>query len=503
MTEETAGTDQTTLTSGSRIIGGAYEVERLIKAGGMGEVYRGRNVRTGRHVAIKIILSSLARDETYMALFEREAEILEGLAHDAIVRYQLYAVDQTTGRPCLVMQFVPGPSLKERMEQGPMSAEDIRVLTRRVASGLRAAHDHKFRVFHRDLSPDNVILEDGRVELAKLIDFGIAKGGGQDAEKSMLAGKIAGKFSYMAPEQLGLFQEDVDARTDIYSLGLIILGLFRGQAVDMGKTIGEAVLRRQSIPDLSAAAPEMQYLLQRMLSPDPKDRPAKMGDVLQILDQSQPLRPRPLGDNTILTQLTPAPTILAPPDAVNPTQLPTPSQAPQAPAGLDMDATVVRDPPIAGKQPDQRPPSPPAHSPDEEKTDFFPVATPQVAGGNLDFSAPEFPLSEFPVAGLSEFSDIGKPAENIAPASPPAIGRLVKSSVRPPLPAESVKASSGKAAGKKAGLMLPLLLVAALITIGAGAGYYFIAGPAPQQTAPRPAKAPKKSKKPEQMIIVF
>ena len=209
--------DLTTLTTGARIIGGAYEVERLIKAGGMGEVYRGRNVQTGRHVAIKIILASLARDETYMALFEREALILEELAHEAIVRYQLYAVDQATGRPCLVMQFVPGPSLKERMEQGPMPPEEVRPLLRRLAAGLLAAHENKYKVYHRDLSPDNVILEDGRVERAKLIDFGIAKGGGaSDGGKSIIGDKIAGKYGYMAPEQLGLFSGD--------QIGAILLG---------------------------------------------------------------------------------------------------------------------------------------------------------------------------------------------------------------------------------------------------------------------------------------
>jgi serine/threonine-protein kinase len=164
---------------------GRYHITEKLGEGGMATVYKAYDTRLERDVAIKIILASLARNETYMALFEREALILEELAHEAIVRYQLYAVDQTTGRPCLVMQFVPGPSLKERMEQGPMTAGDIRLLTKRLASGLAAAHNHDYKVYHRDLSPDNVILEDGRVEKAKLIDFGIAKGGAQSAEKSI------------------------------------------------------------------------------------------------------------------------------------------------------------------------------------------------------------------------------------------------------------------------------------------------------------------------------
>ena len=202
------------------------------------------------------------------------------------------------------MQFVPGPSLKERMEQGPMPPEEVRPLLRRLAAGLLAAHENKYKVYHRDLSPDNVILEDGRVERAKLIDFGIAKGGGaSDGGKSIIGDKIAGKYGYMAPEQLGLFSGTVDARTDIYSLGLIMLGLFRGQAVDMGKNIGEAVLRRQKIPDLAAvttAAPELEGLLARMLEPDPELRPASMAEVITLLDQAQPQRLRPTSEITVL-----------------------------------------------------------------------------------------------------------------------------------------------------------------------------------------------------------
>lgn len=536
MAEETAGSVETTLSSGARIIGGAYEVERLIKAGGMGEVYRGRNVQTGRNVAIKIILASLARNETYMALFEREALILEELAHEAIVRYQLYAVDQTTGRPCLVMQFVPGPSLKERMEQGPMSSDDIRVLTKRLALGLNAAHTHEYRVFHRDLSPDNVILEDGRVEKAKLIDFGIAKGGAQTTEKSVLAGQIAGKFSYMAPEQLGLFGEDIDARTDIYSLGLILLGLFRGQAVDMGKNIGEAVMRRHSVPDLSAVSPEMQPLLARMLNPHPEERPLNMAEVLKLLEQAQPLHPRPISEmGAGSTVLTPKPETTPPPGATAPvTPLPVtpiPAQVtpppdlgateiaplPQTPAAIqtfDLDATVIRRPPVPtapAAEPDNAEPDTAGADtagPDAEELAKTVVAprplpqapTPKAAPDSGPESGPE-PESESepefaPASGPDLATVIAPAAMATQPAADPLddLDDLVPPMGKPTpvigLAAAAPRPKVAPAPAKKSGLLLPLILVGGLIGLG-GAGYVFMSGSStPPATTVKTATAP-------------
>lgn len=278
----------TTVPGGTRIVGGTYEVERLLKAGGMGEVYRGRNVFNGEPVAIKIVLGSQATDDIHTKLFEREALVLSKLAHEAIVRYYVYTVDPVIGRPCLVMEFVPGPSVMERMAEGPMPLEDVRTVLRRVASGLEAAH--KRGVIHRDLSPDNIILEDGLVEHAKLIDFGIAKSGAI-GQGTMLEGRIAGKYNYMAPEQLGLAGGVIDERADIYSLGLVVVGVFRGSALNMGENPFEAITKRQSLPDISAVPPEMQGIVARMLAPDPADRPRNMPALIKLLDQTDYLPP--------------------------------------------------------------------------------------------------------------------------------------------------------------------------------------------------------------------
>ncbi|OZA11377.1 MAG: hypothetical protein B7Y02_08885, partial [Rhodobacterales bacterium 17-64-5] len=286
-----AKTTSMTVPSGTRIVGGTYEVERLLKAGGMGEVYRGRNVFNGEPVAIKIVLGSQSADETHTKLFEREALVLSKLAHEAIVRYHVFTNDPQIGRPCLVMEFVAGPSLLERMTEGPMPIEDVRTVMRRVASGLGAAH--KRGVIHRDLSPDNVILEDGLVDHAKLIDFGIAKAGAALGQATMLEGRIAGKYNYMAPEQLGLADGVVDERADIYSLGLVCVGMFRGTALNMGENPFEAITRRQSVPDISAVPEEMRGLVARMLAPNPADRPSSMIAVVKMLDDPNFVPPPP------------------------------------------------------------------------------------------------------------------------------------------------------------------------------------------------------------------
>lgn len=270
----------TAVTAGTRIMG-TYEIEHLISKGGMGEVYRGRNIHTGDPVAIKIVLPHLAQEEMIVALFQKEAKVLGRLQHDAIVRYHVFTNDPEIGRPSLIMEFVEGTSMNDRMKQGPMSEEEVRVLLRRLASGLEKAHN--VGVIHRDLSPDNVILEDGIVAHAKIIDFGIAKSS-MKGDKTLLQGQFAGKFSFVAPEQLGAFGGEIDGRTDIYSLALMMVAACQGRVLNMGKSIVEAVRARNAVPDLSAIYPELRPLLEHMLEPNPANRPASMAAVIQLID---------------------------------------------------------------------------------------------------------------------------------------------------------------------------------------------------------------------------
>lgn len=273
----------TAVTAGTRIIG-TYEIERLINTGGMGEVYRGRNIHNGEPVAIKIVLPHLANDEMIVSLFQKEAKVLGRLFHEAIVRYHVFTNDPEIGRPCIVMEFVEGTSMNEIVKKGPMPLEDVKVLLRRLAGALDKAHT--VGVVHRDLSPDNVILEDGQVSHAKIIDFGIAKSS-MKGDATLLQGQFAGKFSYVAPEQLGAFGGTVDGRTDIYSLGLMMVAVCQGRVLNMGKSIVEAVRARGGVPDLSGVYPELRPLLEHMLEPNPENRPATMAQVARLVDHPE------------------------------------------------------------------------------------------------------------------------------------------------------------------------------------------------------------------------
>ena len=269
----------TTVTTGM-LIAGTYEIEQLINRGGMGEVYRGRNIHTGDPVAMKIVLPALAHDPMIEALFQKEAKVLGRLAHDAIVRYHTYMNPPEIGRPSLIMEFVEGTALGDRIKEGPMPENEVRILLARLASGLDRAHGGG--VVHRDLSPDNVILEGGRVEHAKLIDFGIAKSS-MKGDRTLLQGQFAGKFSYVAPEQLGAYDGNIDGRTDIYSLALLMAAACQGKTVNMGGNMVEAVRSRSKVPDLSEVYEGLRPLLAHMLQPNPANRPASMAAVIDLL----------------------------------------------------------------------------------------------------------------------------------------------------------------------------------------------------------------------------
>jgi serine/threonine-protein kinase len=303
----------TTVTAGTLIMG-TYEIEQLINSGGMGEVYRGRNIHNDEPVAIKIVLPALAHDPKIVALFQKESTVLSRLAHEAIVRYHVFTNDPTIGRPCMVMEFVSGQALSDRIEQGPMPLEDVKTMLRRVASGLDKAH--RAGVVHRDLSPDNVILEDGLVEHAKLIDFGIAKSS-NFGSGTLLQGQFAGKFNWVSPEQLGAYGGQVDGRSDIYSLALITAAASKGAVLPMGASIVDAVSKRSSVPDLAGVDPALVPLLAWMLQPDPAQRADGMARVIAALDNPallpQPVADGPAAPDPNRTVIEPLPIVTIPP----------------------------------------------------------------------------------------------------------------------------------------------------------------------------------------------
>jgi len=270
-------------------LSGTYQLDERIASGGMGEVFRGHNIHTKDPVAIKIVLPEFARDATILALFRKEASILKHLAHGAIVRYEIFTIDQGIGRPYLAMEFVDGPSLADMLARQPLSKEDARKLLFRLASGLAAAHEAG--IVHRDLSPDNIILPGGAVERAKMIDFGIARSATVGGGETLIGGTFAGKYDFVSPEQLGMAGGEVTERADIYALGLVLCAALLGRPINMGGSQVDVIDKRRGVPDLSGIEPGLRPLLEAMLQPSPDDRPAGMADIARqvaALDASPP-----------------------------------------------------------------------------------------------------------------------------------------------------------------------------------------------------------------------
>ena len=263
------------LSPGTRL-NGIYEVDHLIASGGMGEVYKGHTIQTGDPVAIKVLLPDFAGNDAALALFRREASALHNLHHEAIVRYYVFTIEPALRRPYLAMEFVEGQSLAEVVRREPLTYEAVRLLLKRVAAGLHVAHERG--IVHRDVSSDNIMVPGGDVARAKIIDFGIARST-QFGDHTIIGGGFAGKYNYVSPEQLGLFGGDVRGKSDIYSLGLVLIEALTGQPVDMGGSQAAVLDKRRKVPDLGAIDLRIRPLLERMLQPDPEARPDSMAQV--------------------------------------------------------------------------------------------------------------------------------------------------------------------------------------------------------------------------------
>jgi serine/threonine-protein kinase len=257
-------------------LNGIYEIDEMIGAGGMGEVYKGHEIQTGAAVAIKMLLPDMAENEAALALFRREAAALHNLPHEAIVRYFLFTVEPVLQRPYLSMEFVDGRSLSDILEDGPLTFEALVKLMRRIGSGLQAAHERG--IVHRDVSPDNIIVPLGDVTRAKIIDFGIARST-QLGDKTIIGSGFAGKANYVSPEQVGLYGNEVTSKSDIYSFGLLLFYALTGRKLDMGGSQFQLVEKRRRVPDLGGIDLRIRPLLEKMLQPNPADRPATMAEI--------------------------------------------------------------------------------------------------------------------------------------------------------------------------------------------------------------------------------
>jgi serine/threonine protein kinase len=241
-----------TLTAGSKL--GPYEVVGPLGTGGMGEVYRARDARLGRDVAIKVLPAEFSADAVRKQRFDREAKTISSLNHPNIC--VLYDVGSQDGVDYLVMEYVEGETLAERLEKGALPVEQVLKYGAQIADGLEKAH--RAGIVHRDLKPGNIMLT---ASGAKLLDFGLAKPVVASASLATLTavlpvqtpvtqeGTIIGTFQYMSPEQVE--GKEVDGRSDIFSLGTVLYEMVTGQKAFVGQSqlsVASSILEKEPAP---------------------------------------------------------------------------------------------------------------------------------------------------------------------------------------------------------------------------------------------------------------
>lgn len=264
------------------LLNNTYRIEALLGRGGTSDVYRARSEISGRLVAVKVLQSELSKNENYLRLMTREEQIRD-VRHDAVVRYSENQRTQD-GQVYLVMDFVDGPGMEEKLLTGGMSAPDLVRVAARVAEGLAAAHARN--IVHRDLSPDNIILRDGKPEQAVIIDFGIAKDDNPGAE-TVVGNEFAGKYAFAAPEQLNGVS---DHRSDIYSLGALLLATFRGAPPNIGENPMQLLRIKEAPLDVEGVPEPLKSLIAKMAAPNPDDRFQTAEDVLRAIDPTYTAR---------------------------------------------------------------------------------------------------------------------------------------------------------------------------------------------------------------------
>ena len=293
---------------------GPYAVTAKIGEGGMGEVYRARDTKLDRDVALKVLPQAFTDDPDRLARFEREAKVLASLNHPNIA--SIYGLEEAEGQKALVLELVEGPTLAERIKQGPIPVDEALPIAKQIAEALEAAHEQG--VIHRDLKPANIkVKDDGTV---KVLDFGLAKAFQPDASDvsasmsptiSLTAaatqmGMVIGTAAYMSPEQAK--GKTVGKQADVWAFGAVLYEMLAGKKTFAGEDITDtiaAVVRAE--PDWSAL---------------PADVPARVGQVLRAcLQKSLPDRARDIGDISLAMRGTFETTVTPPSEPVAVAQL--------------------------------------------------------------------------------------------------------------------------------------------------------------------------------------
>src|SRR5882757_213299 len=273
------------LSSGTKL--GPYEIQALIGAGGMGEVYRAKDARLDRIVAIKVLPASFSADHDRMQRFAQEARAAAALNHPNIL--SIFDIGDEKGSPYVVSELLEGETLRERLRNGALSVRKAIDYALQVARGLSAAHEKG--IVHRDLKPENLfITSDGRV---KILDFGLAKlirpdNASEGADAPTLhavtePGLIMGTVGYMSPEQVR--GQNADPRSDIFAFGAILYEMIAGKRAFHGDTAADTMsaILKEETPELSETArnvpPGLERIVQHCLEKNPSQRFHSAGDL--------------------------------------------------------------------------------------------------------------------------------------------------------------------------------------------------------------------------------
>ena len=297
---------------------GVYEVLAAIGAGGMGEVYKARDTKLDRDVALKILPDAFVNDPERLARFQREAKVLASLNHPNIAA--IHGLEESGDSPALVLEYVPGPTLQDRISKGPIPLDEALPIARQIAEALEAAHEQG--IIHRDLKPANVkVKDDGTV---KVLDFGLAKAlqpdlSDLDAANSptmtMTAaatkmGVIMGTAAYMSPEQAR--GKTVDKRADIWAFGVVLYEMLTGRqafgGTDISLTLAAVLKTDLNLDALPADTPRgLRRVISRCIQKDRADRSRDIGDVR--LDLAESLTAPIEDDETLATAPIAQPTL--------------------------------------------------------------------------------------------------------------------------------------------------------------------------------------------------